>query len=434
MFKSKARIFLSILLVFAIILTLAGCGNKVNKANTDNNSVDKTIVIWAYDYYIDAAKAAVELYKIDHPNAKFDIVELGQDDLVQKFNLALASGNKEGLPDIVCEEDYNLKGYLAYYENSFVDLTNYIDPNLYVDFKVRDCTYNGKIWGIPYDTGVSAWFYRIDIIKDAGYSEDDLKNITWDDFIKIGKVVYEKTGKYMIPLSPEGNIEGRIILQSANSWYYNAEGMLNIVNNQALNNMTETIKKIYTAGVVDKVASWDDIIASFYNSNSAGVIGGSWWASIIAKNENQSGLWRVTQVPRMSGSDKYTNYGCCGGCSWLVLNTEKKVEAIDFLMNTVAVSDDIANTMVEKGYVVPALKTAFSVPNAVAGDVYFGGQNLCEIMASWGEYVPYANYYTNSYEIAYAHGVLFPDYLRGITTVDTVISTLQTKAEEIMSK
>jgi len=199
----------------------------------------------------------------------------------------------------------------------------------------------------------------------------------------------------------------------------------------SLSTKLKVIKDIYNSGVVDKVSSWDDIISSFYNGDSAGVIGGSWWATTIMANEDQKGLWRVTQVPRMEGNTNYTNYGSCGGCSWLVCNTDSQETSIDFLKKTIAVSNDIANKMVEKACVVPALKTAFHVENAVKGSAYFGNQNICEKMAEWGEFVPYCNYSKNSYEIAYAHGEMMNEYIKGVTSVEEMLQELYKEAQTI---
>lgn len=408
-------------------LALGGC-------NSNSNESSGKIVIWAFNYYIDTAKEMVKEYQKEHPNVEFEIVELGQDDLVEKFRIALASGNKDTLPDVIVEEYYNLKGYLEFYGNSFADITDYLDPTLYYDFTVQCVTYDNKIWGVPYDTGVGAWFYREDILREAGFTDADLQDITWDRFIEIGKVVKEKTGKYLIPIMPAGNIEGRVILQSTGSWYYDKEGNLDIEGNQALVDMTKTIKELTLSGVACEVASWDDIIASFYNGESAGVIGGGWWSYIIRENESQSGLWRMALPPRMTGSESYTNYSNCAGCCWIPLNKDNKKTAIDFLMSTVAVSDDIADTMARTQTVVPALKSGANTPSAMAGDAYFGNQPIVRIMAEWSEKVPYVNYSSHSYEIAYGHGDLFPDYIRGKTTIEEVISALQKKAETIISQ
>ena len=425
--KKGIKIAFSGVLTVMILFVLSSCNNA-----SDVSSRSDTLTIWTYGYSIDVAKEAQRIYFENNKgsNLKLDIIEFGQDDMVQKLNLTLSSGNIDALPDIVYEEDYNLKSYIKYYNNCFVDLTQYIDPNKYVNFKVQNCTYNNKIWAVPYDTGVSAWFYRIDILNQAGYTEKDVENITWDEFISIGKNVFDKTGKYIIPLMPSANMEGRVILQSANSWYYDNEGNLNIVDNQALIDMTETIKEIYNAGIVDRVSAWDDITASIYNEKSAGVIGGSWWADTIMDNSNQSGLWRVTQVPRMSGSQSYTNYGCCGGGSWLVCNTAQQNSAIEFLMDTIATSTELSIAMEKSSCVIPSLISESNLQSNINLS-YFGNQDICTEMTEWGKYVPYCNYSTNSYEIAYAHGELIADYLNNKISLDKVIQELEKEAEII---
>ena len=132
--------------------------------------------------------------------------------------------------------------------------------------------------------------------------------------------------------------------------------------------MMSTLKKLHDSGVVALASSWDDIIAKFYSGEAAGVIGGSWWAPVIAANEDHFGLWRVAPIPTMTGSSEYKNYSSCGGCSWYVINNDNSKVAIDFLTDTIAVSDEIADKLVASNQVVPALKTAFSVPSATAGD------------------------------------------------------------------
>lgn len=420
-FTKAISVFMAAILTLGA-LALSGCSKS---------DAPEKIVIWAFDYYIDAAKEAVKLYQDKYPDAQFEIVEFGHEDMVEKFKIALAAGNKENLPDVIIEEYYNLKGYLEFYGDYFADLTEYVDPSLYVDFTMESVKYDGKVWGVPYDTGVGAWFYREDILSEAGFADADLQDITWDRFIEIGKVVKEKTGKYMIPIWPECNIEGRVMLQSAGSWYYDEDGNLDIADNKAIVDMTVTLKELLTSGVACEVTSWDDILASFYNGNAAGIVGGGWWSFLIREEESQSGLWRVTTPPRMTGSDSYTNYSNCAGCCWIVLNKDTKQTATDFVMDTFAISDEIADTMARIKTVVPALKSGKDTASAKAGDPYFGNQNLVEIMAEWSLSVPYVNYGRHPYEIAYFHGSLIPDFRRGKTSIDDVISALQLEAEKI---
>ncbi|HBB4763588.1 TPA: extracellular solute-binding protein, partial [Escherichia coli] len=103
------------------------------------NESDK-IVIWAFDTSVVAAEEAVKAYKKDNPDVEFEVVEFSQDQLVQKFRVALASGSRKNLPNIIIEEDYNMQGYFKYYEDYFVDLSDHLDTDDYMDFKITSST------------------------------------------------------------------------------------------------------------------------------------------------------------------------------------------------------------------------------------------------------------------------------------------------------
>lgn len=87
-------------------------------------------------------------------------------------------------------------------------------------YKTLNATYNDAYYAIPYDVCSAVMFYRTDLIHEAGYSDEDLNNITWDRYIEIGKDVKKKTGKDMLIMCPEGDMEGRIMYQSAGVWFY----------------------------------------------------------------------------------------------------------------------------------------------------------------------------------------------------------------------
>lgn len=47
-------------------------------------------------------------------------------------------------------------------------------------------------YGVPFDNGAVIACYRTDILDEAGYTIDDLTDITWSKFMEIGKDVHEK--------------------------------------------------------------------------------------------------------------------------------------------------------------------------------------------------------------------------------------------------
>ena len=185
--------------------------NKTYELNTQNET-DNTITIWAYDAYAEAATKAVEIYEREHPDCEynFEVVALGQDDMVEKIKIGLATNSRDTLPDIFYDEDYNFAEYLTYYEELFYDLSAKVQINDYYSYKTVNVTSNNKVYALPYESGTGVLFYRSDIIHQAGYSDSDMQNLTWSEFISIGQKVKNVTGIDMITMCPEGDMEGRL--------------------------------------------------------------------------------------------------------------------------------------------------------------------------------------------------------------------------------
>lgn len=173
------------LLVLAMMLSLAACGGAA-APKTDN-----VITIWAWDeaFNIKAVNDAAELYKGINPDVTIEVVNMAQEDIVQKLNTSLASSTYEGLPEIVLIEDYRIQGYLRSFPDDFADLSSIAKPEDFAAFKTAVNVVDGKLYGIPFDSGVAAIFYRLDVLEQAGYSEADMQDLTWEEFIKIGEDV-----------------------------------------------------------------------------------------------------------------------------------------------------------------------------------------------------------------------------------------------------
>ena len=110
------------------------------------------------------------------------------------------------------------------------DIVNYDD---FAQYKVANMTVDGKQYGVPFDSGVTAMFYRTDLIEESGFSVDEIEAcITWDRFIEIGEAVKEKTGVSMLTLDPSDFGLVRTMMQSSGTWYTDETGKLNLVGNE----------------------------------------------------------------------------------------------------------------------------------------------------------------------------------------------------------
>ena len=201
-------------------LSLAACGGSGDGEKAEKKD-DNKLTIWAWDesFNIKAANEAKEIYTKENPDAEVEVVTMAQDDIVAKLNTSLSSGSYDGLPDIVLIEDYRIQGYLTAYQDEFSDLSDIASADDFASYKTGVNQVDGKMYGIPFDSGVAAVFYRTDLIEQAGYTAEDMQNLTWDKYIEIGKAVKEKTGKHMLTLDPSDLGQIRMMLQSAGAWY-----------------------------------------------------------------------------------------------------------------------------------------------------------------------------------------------------------------------
>ena len=160
----------------AAVMTLGmvGCGSSSGSKSSSSKD-SKTITVWAWDenFNIKAAKEAAEIYKGIDKDVKIKVVTMAQDDIVAKLNTSLSSKSYDGLPDVVLIEDYRIQGYLQSYQDEFYDLSSVVNNDDFANYKTGVNTLDGKVYGVPFDSGVAGLFYRTDILKQAGYSEKD---------------------------------------------------------------------------------------------------------------------------------------------------------------------------------------------------------------------------------------------------------------------
>lgn len=332
---------------------------------------DQKITVWAWDetFNIKAANEAAEIYKAEHP-------------------------------DVVLIEDYKIQGYLTSYPDEFADFSDVLNPEDFAAYKTGVNVVDGSFYGVPFDSGVAATFYRKDMIEEAGYTEEDMQDLTWDKYIEIGQAVKEKCGVDMCTLDPSDLGQIRIMMQSAGSWYTDADGNVSFTDNQALKDAITTYKKLVDAGITKQTADWDQFVGAFNNGEVASVVSGCWVASSIKAAEDQSGKWAVAPVPRMSENENSINASSIGGGAWYVLQNVGNADlAKDFVATTFGSNVDLMNQLLSDISLVSTLNAAAEAPNVSEGVEYFGGQTVNKDFAEWTAEVPTVNYGMHTYAL-----------------------------------
>lgn len=420
----KMRKFFACLLASSMILGLAACGDS-KESKEEAAKEDNKLTIWAWDesFNIKAANEAKEIFKEKNPDTEIEVVTMAQDDIVAKLNTSLSSGSYDGLPDIVLIEDYRIQGYLNAYEAEFADLSDVANPEDFAEYKTGVNQIDGKMYGIPFDSGVAATFYRSDLIEEAGYTKNDMEDLTWDKFIEIGKAVKDKTGVAMMSVSSNDIGILRAMLQSAGSWYTDENGKVNIADNQVLKDAITTYKRLVDEGIVKTISSdWDQYVGAFNSGEVAAVPNGCWISPSIVNAEDQSGKWAVAAIPRMSENPDSVNASSVGGAGWYVLkNVGHEENAKKFLKETFASNVDLMNQLAKDINLVSTLKAASAAENYEQGVDFYGGQQIFQDFMKWTEQVPSVNYGEDTYAIEN----LMTEALQAILAGADMDSTLQ---------
>lgn len=434
--RTKKLIFAAL---FAILFfALAACTRSPSEPDSGASMDEEAAVtIWAWDegFNIAAAKTAREFYLKAHPDANIEIVTVAQDDIVSRLNTRFASGAYDDLPDIVLIEDYRIQGYLHTYPEEFAELSDIADTGDFAAYKTDMGQPDGSLYGIPFDCGVAGLFYRTDYIRQAGYDSEDMQDLTWDEYIKIGKAVKEKTGKYMLTLNPGDLGQLRMMLQSAGSWYTDAEGNLDILGNDILKESIRTYKKIVDAGIAAYTADWGQFVGAFNSGEVATVPTGCWIIPSIENAEDQKGKWAVAKIPRLSGVESSVNASSLGGGGWYVLkNAGHEEEAKDFLKETFASNAELLDRLAGEIKLISTLKMTSQEENYSRGIDFFGGQNILGDFIKWAGEVPVVNYGEDTYEIEDMMAEALQKIIDGIdmdVVLESTFATVETADREI---
>lgn len=358
---------ISMLLAGTMVLSLAACGGGGStggdagdgedagaaEMGTSDDENTLTVAAWDPNFNIPALEAAAADYKENvNPDFVLDIKEQGgSSDVETAITTAASSGKYETLPDMVLFQDHWIQKYVADYPDAWQDV-NDIDIN-WDDFyaeKLDYSTIDGVHYGVPVDGGTVIMAYRVDLLAEADYTIDDMKGITWEKFIEVGKAVKEKTGKALLCMNSDGNDLVYMMLQAEGVSQFK-DGKPYIVGNDKLKEIVELIVEMKKEEILLLPNSWSDYTdKAIQGDQVAGVMNGNWIIPTIQAVEANSGKWEITTMPTLTGEEGYASNG--GSSLYITANCKKVDLAKDFLAYTFGKSTVTYDNALKDGGVV----------------------------------------------------------------------------------
>lgn len=359
---------ISMLLAGTMVLSLAACGGGGSTGGDSGDGGDDagsaemgtsddentlTVAAWDPNFNIPALEAAAADYK-ENVNSDFvlDIKEQGgSQDVETAITTAASSGKYETLPDMVLFQDHWIQKFVADYPDAWQNVDD-IDIN-WDDFyaeKIDYSTIDGVHYGVPVDGGTVIMAYRVDLLEEAGYTIDDMKGITWEKFIEVGKAVKEKTGKALLCMNSDGNDLMYMMLQAEGISQFK-DGKPNLAGNDKVKEIVQLVVDMVNEGVLLLPNSWSDYTdKAIQGDQVAGVMNGNWIISTIQAVDANSGKWEITTMPTLTGEEGYASNG--GSSLYITANCKKVDLAKDFLAYTFGKSTVTYDNALKDGGVV----------------------------------------------------------------------------------
>ncbi len=180
--------------------TAPAAGEKADEAAAPAAGAQE-LTFWTFQaahqkFMEDAAARWNETY----PDRQIDFKAetLGYDDIHNNLMISLQTGT--GAPDIADIEISMYANFITGDEASIplVPLNDVIEPDKENLIMGRFDNYanHGNYYGVDYHVGATCLMYNKEIFEEAGVDINSIE--TWDDFKEAGKVIRQKTGKYIM--------------------------------------------------------------------------------------------------------------------------------------------------------------------------------------------------------------------------------------------
>ena len=341
---------LSLMLVGAMAASMVACGGSDTAADTSSDAAtedgaaaadvqsadENTLTVYAWDenFNIPALKAAEKDYQEVNPDFKLEVITQSQSsDVEQAITLAAEAGDYSTLPDIVLFQDHYIQQYVTNYPDAWQDADDAdCDWAGLGAEKLSYSTIDGKHYGFPVDAGTAIFAYRTDLLEQAGYTIDDVKGITWDQFDEIGKKVYDATGKYLLCMDGDGNDLFYMMLQEEGVSQFK-DGKPYITENETLVKVFDVLVKLAQDNVLYLANDWSDYTDQAIQGDMvAGVFNGNWIIPTMKQVADNSGKWEIVPAPTLTGKPGYASNG--GSSLYITGNCTKTDLAKDFLAYT----------------------------------------------------------------------------------------------------
>jgi multiple sugar transport system substrate-binding protein len=347
---------------------------------TDTSGATTELTVWYFDSV--SMQTVIPLFEQSHPGVHVNFVEQPFGDMSKKYLAALAA--KQGVPDVIGLDTSMVGQFLDAGEDLRAEPYSAGQlQNDFIDWKFNAAlTSSGAMAAMPWDVATGVMFYRPDVFQAAGLPTDPdqvAKALsTWDDFIKAGQTIKDKTGGQSTLVGNEHDIFNAAYWQNGGNVVQDGQIVLGPEGLQPLQLAT----KAKSAGIGGNIPAWSDRWAPALQSGKiASVVMGGWMLGNLQNliDPDGAGNWRVTTAP----GGAFSNGGTYIQIPRLAEHKQLAWEFTQF----VTTDTDALNAVFQKTGIVPAYKPAWESPLYDQPVPYLGGQPAFRLMVELAQQV-----------------------------------------------
>ena len=386
-------------LVCLTVIGLLGCGRETSPDASpplaplpvDPNHVSGRIEAWGWNIAAKSLNKLVPAFNRKFPHVAVK-VEMTGANLQTRFLLSLSAG--VGAPEVSQLQMVDAPKYIA--TERMTDLTPVaakyeamFPPSLW-----RNCTYNGRVYAIPWDMGPCAVYYKRELFKRYGIDPGAIE--TWDDFIAAGRIVVDRSGgkTKMMPLFTGAmGAMFEILMQQNGGQLFDEEGRIAAHSPQCLETLG-VLKRLLASGICANVQMWGhEFMAGLKGDTIATYPMAVWFGGTIrdtvTEYAGQAAPWGVFRLPALrTGGLRTSNLGG----SVLVIPDQCTQKQAAWAFIEYALCTRAGQVAQYKNFdLFPAFLPALEDPFFDEPAPFFGGQKASRLFATDIERIPTLN-------------------------------------------
>jgi len=313
------------------------------------------------------------------------------------------------LPDIVIIDSPDLPSYAAM--GIFADITGKFDMSQYYDGPKNSCTYDGKLYGVPFGSNCLALFYNEDMLKAAGQSVPT----TWAELRAAAKALTtdKVSGLAFCCLQNE---EGTFNFMP---WVWaTGTDSFNLNNDKGISAIKYVSDLVKDGSMTKEVINWTqgDVMNQFISGNVAMMINGPWQVPTMRK-EAPNLKWNVALIPKGN-----QNASVLGGENLAVIKNDNVDSSLAFLKYMT--SPDILKTYIDVfGYIASRKDVA---------EGQFTDDPIMKQFIAQMQYAQPRGPHPRWPEISDAISLAFNEAITGVSTPEAAAAKAQTTIDSIV--